>query len=366
LLRLQKAEFFNQGRIKAASQIGIRTYSAQNELHVSPLSSHQFKRAETEFEKRMQAGEIDFRVLVAKGVNVDNAMNQMDEWPGCLFEIEFEGGASGEITMGDLYLIKRTDDVAQSMAAGNIIADFVRFNQDNGEHFSVSMEYGVFGNRIRHPTLAVFPRSHGQETLNSTVLVEVEFEPRSLQAMHAYCLAYFREPCVRAVLLVKYFPQHAANRTLFEAVAVLFRRGPRGAPAVADAVSLGTAPFTLDSLHGTLPDVGRALRVLPPTRSLRRADQWAPALRPYLTVPAADLHFLGDGAGREGAPAEAMDLTLGLWDVRRTGVPKVASRLRRPRRPGPECEPVTQPGPAPAPPAAGPPAAPPNRGRAPV
>ncbi len=55
------------------------------------------------------------------------------------------------------------------------------------------------------------------------------------------CLDYFRGPCVLAVILFKYFPQHAAKRTLFEAVAILYRRGqPSGEPAVADAVSFGT------------------------------------------------------------------------------------------------------------------------------
>jgi hypothetical protein len=168
----------------------------------------------------------------------------------------------------------------------------------------------------------------------------VEFEPRSLQAMHAFCLAYFREPCVRAVLLFKYFPQHPANRSLFEAVAVLYRRGPRDEdePAVADAVSFGTAPFPPASLNGTLPGLARALRVLPAAPP-SRANPWPPALRPSLTVPAEDLHFLGDGArgaaGRDGA-APAEDLTLDLWEMRRAGVPRVAARLSRarPREPG--------------------------------
>ncbi len=46
-------------------------------------------------------------------------------------------------------------------------------------------------------------------------------------------------------------------------MSVLYRRGPGGAPAVADAVSFGTAPFSPDSLNSTLADVRRALRVLP-------------------------------------------------------------------------------------------------------
>jgi hypothetical protein len=295
---------------------------------------------------RMQAGEIDFRVLVAAGVKVHEAMDQIDERPCYVFEIEFEDGPPGsEITTGDVYLIRRCDDVPQSIAVCNAIGDFVNFNNANGEPFVAARTPCVLGSRIRRPSMAVYPCPPGPvdvEALLPTVLLEVEFEPRSLQAMHAYCLDYFREPCVRAVLLLKYFPQHAANRTLFEAVAVLYRRAPpSGGPAVADAVSFGTAPLSPDPLDGTPPDIGRALRVLPApplARAPRAADRWATAVRPFLTVPAADLHLSpeGDGPpGREGAPAPAgaRDLTLGLWYMRRAGALRVPSRLVRARPP---------------------------------
>jgi hypothetical protein len=102
-------------------------------------------------------------------------------------------------------------------------------------------------------------------------------------------------------------------------VSVLYRRGPGGAPAVADAVSFGTAPFSPDSLNSTLPDVRRALRVLPAAPCGRPGDKpnpWAPALRPFLTVPAEDLHFQGDGLRGEadGSPANPRDFILDLWD----------------------------------------------------
>ncbi len=303
----------------------------------------------------MQAGEIDFRVLVTTGVDIHEALNQVDERPYYVFEIEFEGGSSGEISTGDVYLIRRYDDVSQSMAVGKIIRDFGNFSDGNGEpFFTTSNECGVFGNRIRRPSMSVYPWPPGQQyALSPTVLVEVEFEPRSLEAMHAYCLDYFHEPCVRAVLLFKYFPQHAANRTLFEAVAVLYRRRPpSGEPAVADAVSFGTAPLSPDALDGTPPDVGQALRVLPApplNRPLQPPGRWAPALRPFLTVPVEDFTFLGGVAqGQEGGPSGARDLTLGLWDMLKVGVLPVPTRLTRTRPPpGPE------PGPPPTP-AAGP------------
>jgi hypothetical protein len=297
----------------------------------------------------MHAGETDFRVLVATGVNVQEVMDQIDERPCYVFEIEFERGPLAEITTGDVYLIRRYDDVPQSIAVCKIVYYFGCFIENNDEPFftTSSRQYGVFGNRMRCPSMAVYPWFLGQQaSLSPTVLVEVEFEPRSLQAMHAYCLDYFRDPCVLAVLLFKYFPQHAANRTLFEAVAVLYRRGPpSGEPAVADAVSFGTAPLSPDARDGTPPDVGRALRVLPAPPLNRAAGRWAPALRPFLTVPAEDFNFL---AGRGGGPSPR-DLTLDLWDLFKAGLLPVPARLSR-TRPPPGLEPGTPPAPAAAPP----------------
>ena len=277
------------------------------------LNSHRFERAERAYEKRMREGEGDFRVLVGKGVKVFTARKKIAARRCYFFEIEFEGNLSDDRLTGDLYLTRK-NDIAQSAAVITATSEFYQFNRANGNFFSISKEYIVFDGRIRHPSAAIFPHFQRRETLNSTVLLEVEVEPRSLQAMHAYCLHYFRKPCVRAVLLFKFFPQHADNRRLFEAAAVLYRRGPRGAPIVADAVSFGTAAIPPDSLTDSLPDIRRALRVLPPAPPDPPGgaeNPWAPALRPALTVPAEDLHFLGDGAGA-GAKD---DLLVDLWDM---------------------------------------------------
>jgi hypothetical protein len=64
----------------------------------------------------------------------------------------------------------------------------------------------------------------------------------SVQTMHENCLFYLCNPSVRAVILLKYFPRPALYRSRFEAVAVLYSRGPRGAPEVADAVSFDPFP----------------------------------------------------------------------------------------------------------------------------
>ena len=40
--------------------------------------------------------------------------------------------------------------------------------------------------------------------MNVSVLIEVEFEPCSLQTMHILCMEYFQLPTVRAVLLFKF------------------------------------------------------------------------------------------------------------------------------------------------------------------
>jgi hypothetical protein len=211
---------------------------ANNDISPPRLNLRQIKKAEREYEKRMRKGEIDFRVLVATGVQILTAREKIDEGKYS-FEIEFEGDPSGYKATGDLF-VSREMDGPYNIAVCNVIAKFVEFNDENGDIFSSSSkEYVVFDGRIRHPSLTIFPHLSGRETMDSALLLEVEFEPRSLHAMNSYCLHYFRTPCVRAVLLFKYFPQHAADRR-FAAVAVLYRRGPRGAPEVADAVSFGT------------------------------------------------------------------------------------------------------------------------------
>ncbi len=145
---------------------------------------------------------------MAKGVNIHEARKKIEEKP--FFEIEFEGDPSDNRTTGDLYLT-RNNGARQSAVVIAAVSEFYKFNVKNGYFFSVSQEYVLFDGRIRHPSLAIFPRSLDKETLRSTVLLEVEFEPRSLQSMNAYCMEYFRTPCVRAVVLLKFFPQHAAN-----------------------------------------------------------------------------------------------------------------------------------------------------------
>ncbi len=113
---------------------------------------------------------------------------------------------------------------------------------------------------------------------------------------------------------------------------------PGGAPHVADAVSVGTVATPATSLAASLPDVAAALRVLPPapcaSALLRGADPWAPALRPFLAVPAEDLRHLGDGP-REGG------VRLDLWGMLtcvegfRWPLVEDAGGRPRPRRPPP-------------------------------
>jgi hypothetical protein len=273
------------------------------------LTLNRFEIAEREYEKRLREGEIDIRVLVAKGVKVCKARQIICEIPRYFFEIEFEGTPSNHRTRGDLFLIKK-NDMPQTLAVMIAGSRFEDFRTKNGGFFSPGQEYGVFDGRIRHPSMTFFSRFQQRESLNATVLLEVEFEPRSLQTMHTYCLHYFRKPCVRAVLLLKYSPPRADNPSLFAAVAVLYRRAPGCTPHVTDAVSFGTVATPAASLAASLPDIAAALRVLPPAPCapalLRGADPWAPALRPFLAVPAEDLRHLGDGP-REG------EVRLDLW-----------------------------------------------------
>ena len=163
---------------------------------------------------------------MASGVKVHKASKKIAERAICCFEIEFEGDPLDVNTTGDLYLTRKRDTPYRA-AVVYAIYQFERFNSAKGEFIS-SKEYAVFDGRILYPSVSIFPRCQGKATLTSTVLLEVEFEPRSLQQMNTYCLYYFCKPCVQAVILLKYFPKHAADSRL---LAVSLRQLPSSTAA---------------------------------------------------------------------------------------------------------------------------------------
>jgi hypothetical protein len=233
-------------------------------------------------------------VLVAKGVKVITATNKISKRFRYIFEIDFALSPLDDKTIGNLYLISKHDKLRGQIEGCAVLA-FGASNVVTNNYFIVCKEYFTYGDRVRWPAVAILPANpDNQGQLHSTVLVEVEFEPRSLQAMHSHCLHYFDDPWLRSVLLFKFFPQHAQDPRVFEAIAVLYRRGPRGAPEVADAVSFGTAALAPDSLNETLPDIRRVIRVLPPAPTEITANPWPQDLRPFLAVPAQHVRYLQD------------------------------------------------------------------------
>jgi hypothetical protein len=94
--------------VQEASNLCKRAHSPDH------LTSHRLDRALRELAKRMHAGVIDFRMLVAKGVNVHEAI---DKIPNSLyFEIEFEGNFTDTNTTGVVYLT-RTKNIPQGRVA---------------------------------------------------------------------------------------------------------------------------------------------------------------------------------------------------------------------------------------------------------
>ena len=253
-------------------------------------------------------------MLVAKEITVHRDIKKFDcqRFKQFFFEIEYNGNYSDPKVKGDLYLT-RVRDFIHGVAMSFLGVRVFDYYTANDRMFSFNSEYLVFHPRIRRPSLAIFSRFQRRETDNSTVLFEVEFEPRSLQTMHAFCLEYFCKPCVRSVLLFKFSRRLAEPARLFSAVGVMYRRGPRGAPLVADAVSFGTLPVSADLLDPALAEVARALRVLPPAphgEALWSANPWDPVLRPFLAVPPDDIYYLGDVPP---AASQTGDFVVDLW-----------------------------------------------------
>ena len=266
--------------------------------------------------KHIVACKRDFRVAVATISCLDAVIRKIDQhcYRSNFFEIEFKGDHADNRTVGDVYL-SRIEDIAHNMAVQFITNKLFIFGERSG-FFFLESEHLVFDGKIRRPSQAVFPKIQGQTTnVNASVLIEVEFEPRSLHTMHLFCMEYFRLPTVRAVLLFKFSRRNAEQPHLFTAVGVHYRRGPRGTPLVADAVSFGTDRIAPDALNGVLAAVGRALRVMPAARHdvFFAGSPPGEAFRPSLTVALEDFDLREVGWRGEVAPDG--DFVIDLWEL---------------------------------------------------
>ena len=288
-----------------------------------------YSRALKEFDLRLDAGEADFRILVRLRIKVPQWLKHSPRasYSGQFYEIEVEGDPYHADAEGNLYLTKHKCGAHEDVIP-ELLCSLYEFVTDYRLLFLESKaSYIALNGRLRRPDIVVYRWQDSTETNISPVLVEAQFEPLSLPKAHDYCLEYFQQPSVRAVALLKFFRRYADNPFLFQALAILYRRGPDG-PYVADAVSFGTAPLIPASLNGSLSAVARSLRVLPGLRPVPhdasppwRQNPWGPELRPFLAVPAED--FLCDALGelpvlattaRFTASPEA-HCTLDLWNA---------------------------------------------------
>ena len=175
---------------------------------------------------------------------------------------------------------------------------------------------------IRRPDDAVSPRGvpevlNGQRDM-PRVILEVEFEHRSIGKAHRFCLEYFQLiPELRVVVLLVFYGKR--ENDTFAAVAVHYQRaGAVG--AVVDAVSFGTAPI-FPAAFQEIPAAIRTLpiRILPlAPRGIVQAtpNPWTPADHAYIRVAGADLFHLGPGANLiPGAPAPPPDCLIELWEI---------------------------------------------------
>jgi hypothetical protein len=182
-------------------------------------------------------------------------------------------------------------------------------------------------NKGRCPDGAIynFPFGNHTRSPHPSVIFEVEFTHRSLQAAHAYCMEYFQLiPTLQAVILLKFGPRSETDRS-FYAVGVLYRRRPRNmyGDFVEDAVSFGTAHVSDDVPIPASVTAALTGRILAPAPQYapELPNPWRPDQRPWLTVPAPDIYYVA--GGRRGRiprlvptmPPGAPDLRLDLWEI---------------------------------------------------
>ena len=288
---------------------------------LSSVNFTQFLRAVNEF-GRLDSE--DKQVLLAKSVNVRKWLHSgINERMGNVFvAAAFKNGEDlTDSTVADLWIVK-VQNKPHELVASEITVMMVGFRNMHGNLLAVAGGNMTLPGTIRRPDTAVSPRSipeilNGQSAL-PRVLVEIEFEHRSIRKAHTFCSEYFALiPVLQAVVLFVFYGKRVNGS--FAALAVLYRRAGAGA-AVVDAVSFGTAHiFARDFPH--IPAAIRALpiRVLPLAPvgiALATANPWTPADQAFVRIPGADMFHLGPGGNLiPGAPAPLPDCLLDLWAI---------------------------------------------------
>ena len=279
-----------------------------------------FQRAVEEFERNNSE---EKKVLLATDVNLKKWLDSgINEKMGNVFvEAIFKNGdAFTDSTLADLWIVK-VQNTPHEVTVQEIAILFGLYRELHGCRPFLDIGGGnmILPGCIRRPDTAVRPNPivlNGQSNL-PRVLIEVEFQHRSVASAHAFVLQYFPLiPVLQAVVLFVFWEKRVRT---FAAIALLYRRnGAVG--TVRDAVSFGSA----DIFPAAFRNIPACIRALP-IRNLPNApaavpflapNPWTAAHQAFIRVPGVDLFHLGPaGALIAGAPVPPPDFDIDLWKI---------------------------------------------------
>ena len=282
-----------------------------------------FQRAVEEFERNNSE---EKKLLFATNIHLKKWLNSgINEKLGNVFvEAIFKNGdAFTDSTVADLWIVK-VQNAPQELVVTEIAILLGLYREFHGCGLFLDVGGGnmILPGCIRRPDTAIRPHSdpavlNGQSDL-PRVLVEVEFQHRSVAQVHAFVLQYFPLiPVLQAVVAMVFWGKRT-NGT-FAAMAILYRRnGTVG--TVRDAVSFGSADI-FPTAFRNIPACIRAL----PIRNLPNPpvglpfptpNPWNAAHQAFIRVPGVDLFHLGPaGALIAGAPDPPPDFDIDLWTI---------------------------------------------------
>ncbi|EGZ05596.1 hypothetical protein PHYSODRAFT_307825 [Phytophthora sojae] len=252
------------------------------------VTARQRDAAMDEFIQRVQNGEEDVEVLVARDVPSRKWRGGLHYRVDCFSAVMIEARYSASGRKVDLYMTKVRSD-PHNFVVTNVNCQLARYDEANGKMLFVG------GGNME---LVVPATQQRIDPIRPRLVIEVEFHNRSLEASDRYTREFFELiPQVRAALLFKFFRREPRGGP-FACVAILYRRNDQGGVSIADAVSFGSAP--LDAASQDF--IGHE-----PLRTL-----------PLAPIPAADiLSGAGqvNGTGVPADPAAFPDAQIDLWGL---------------------------------------------------
>jgi hypothetical protein len=280
------------------------------------VTSQQFAAAVREFKRTNEP------VLIARKVNIYQWQTSgINEMMGNVFvNAKFEDDVLKSSTFGDLWIVK-CQDPPHEIASGDLIWQLRQYCQQFQDLLSVGGgNMNLNGCTCRADT-AVRIRSevtNGQSNL-PRVLVEVEFENRTVGEAYKFILGYFTLiSSLQSVIFFAFYPKRKEDGT-FAAVAIHYRRGAGGV-VIEDAVSFGSAEISRSAYYyypAELKAFGiRRLPLAPNGSDIFKRNPWSPADRAFIRIPGGDLFFLQPpGVLVAGAPVPAPNCEISLWQL---------------------------------------------------